>query len=99
MWITNLAVRRPMVVIMAFLAVALMGVLAYSKLGASLYPNTNLPYIFISIEYPGGSPEDVETFVTKPIEDAVAGLQGLSHINSSSAEGISYLTLEFDISR
>ncbi|MHB8620440.1 MAG: efflux RND transporter permease subunit, partial [Chloroflexota bacterium] len=77
MWITNLAVRRPLVVIMFFLAVALMGVLAYAQLGVDLYPKTNLPYIAVTTQYPGASPQDVETFVTKPIEDALAGLIGL----------------------
>jgi len=97
-FITQLAVKRPLVIVMAALAVALMGALAYVNLGVGLYPKTNLPYIFVTTAYPGASPEDVETLVTKPIEDVLAGLHGLKHVNSTSAEGVSYVTLEFEIS-
>ncbi|MBI4212939.1 MAG: efflux RND transporter permease subunit [Chloroflexi bacterium] len=98
MWITQLAVRRPLVIVMAFLAVVLLGVLAYTKLGVGLYPKTNFPYVSVVTQYPGASPSDVETFVTKPIEDALAGLTGLKHMGSSSAESVSYVNLEFEVS-
>ena len=77
MWITNLAIRRPLVIVMAFLATALVGLLAYTKLPVDLFPKVNLPYVYITTAYPGASPQDVETFVTKPIEDAIAGVSGL----------------------
>ncbi len=98
MSITNLAVKRPLVVIMGFLAITLIGILAYTKLPVDLYPKVNLPYVYITTEYPGASPQDVETFVTKPVEDAVAGVSGLKNTTSTSAESISYVVLEFDIS-
>ena len=98
MWLTRLAVKRPLVAVMAFLAIALVGVLAYTKLPVELYPKVNLPYVSVTTAYPGASPQDVETFVTKPIEDAVAGVSGLKNITSTSAEGMSYVVLEFSIS-
>ena len=98
MSITQIAVRRPLVIIMAFLGVLMLGLLAYSKLGVSLFPKVSMPYVLVVTQYPGASPADVETFVTKPIEDALAGLTALRHISSTSAESVSQVTLEFELS-
>jgi HAE1 family hydrophobic/amphiphilic exporter-1 len=95
MGVTHFAIKRPMVVIMAFLAVILLGVMAYSRLPVGLYPKVNMPYVSIDTSYPGADPDDVETFVTKPVEDAVAGISGLKNITSTSAEGMSNVVLEF----
>jgi HAE1 family hydrophobic/amphiphilic exporter-1 len=80
---------------MAFAALVLVGVLAYTQLGANLYPASNLPYVYVTTVEPGAGPAEVERALTLPLEDALAGLPGLKHINATSAPNVSYLMLEF----
>jgi HAE1 family hydrophobic/amphiphilic exporter-1 len=78
-------------------AVIVLGFYALSKTQVELQPKVDFPVITILTVYPGASPDEVETLVTKPIEDAVAGVEGLRQITSVSQYGISQVTLEFYI--
>ncbi len=95
MKLTELSIARPMAVIMIIIAMVLMGIVAHARLGVGLFPNVNIPYVEATIAYPGASPTDVETLVTKPVEDAVAGLTHVKHITSVSTEGLSIVSVEF----
>src|SRR5215208_2788944 len=75
--ITSLAVRRPVAVVALFVAVAVAGLMAYSSLPINWFPKVNVPVVTIVTIFPGAGPEEVELQVTRPIEDAVAGLSDL----------------------
>ncbi|HEY3118482.1 MAG TPA: efflux RND transporter permease subunit, partial [Chloroflexota bacterium] len=87
--------ERPVAITMLFLALAFMGVVAYTRLPVQRFPNTSFPTIRVTVSYPGASPEDVETLVTKVIEDAVVGIGGIDRITSDSNQGSSNVQLSF----
>jgi hydrophobe/amphiphile efflux-1 (HAE1) family protein len=71
-----------------------LGVVSLTRLGIDLFPDINFPFVNISVEYPGASPEEVETLVTRPIEDAVAGINGVKRVMSTSTDSRSLVGLE-----
>src|SRR5690242_18588332 len=93
--LTQVAIARPLAVTMAILALVLMGLIAHARLGVDLLPSVTYPYISVGVTYPGASPTDVETLITKPVEDAVAGLPNAQHVSSTSQEGLSRVVVQF----
>lgn len=94
MTITELSIKRPSLIIVVFAALIAVGLFSYSKLKYELLPKFSPPIITISTLYPGASPNEVETGVTKIIEDAVAGMDKVSEVRSTSLEGISFVIIE-----
>jgi HAE1 family hydrophobic/amphiphilic exporter-1 len=95
MSLTRVAIYRPVAIVMLFLALAAMGIVAYTRLPVSRLPNISFPTVRVSIGYPGAAPEDVEALVTRPIEDAVVGVNGIDTIESTSIEGSSSVQVNF----
>lgn len=96
MTITELAIKRPTLVVVLFSFFGVLGIYGYTQLKYDLMPKMSAPVITISTIYPGASPNEVETSVTKVIEDATSGLDKVSSIKGNSSEGISFVTIEFD---
>lgn len=96
MSITELSVKRPTLAVVVFSIIALLGVISYTSLGYELLPKITSPVLSISTIYPGASPSEVENSVTKKIEDAVSGLEGVDKMTSASQEGISIVTVELN---
>ena len=88
MWVTELSIRRPLLMLMAILSVMIFGLIAYSRLGVDLFPSVEFPVVSVTVPYPGASPEVVESLVTRPVEDAVSGLAYLDSVSSTSSEGV-----------
>lgn len=95
MSITEIAIKRPSLIIVAFTVLGILGLISYSKLSYELIPKFSAPIIFISTVYPGASPTEVENNVTKIIEDAISGVEKISGIRSTSFESLSLITVEF----
>lgn len=89
-----LAVRRPVSVLMFALATVAFGVVAYQRLAVDLFPDIAYPSITIQTELPDAAPQEVETMVTRPVEEAVGVLRGLERIRSVSRSGVSEVSLE-----
>lgn len=98
MTLTELAIKRPTLIIVIFLALGLLGVFGYFQLRYELLPKVAPPWVVVSIVYPGASPSEVENSVTKPVEDAVASVEKLSNIYGNSYEGLSVISLEYKYS-
>src|SRR5512136_1849722 len=98
MTITELAIKRPTLIVVIFLALGLLGVFGYFQLRYELLPKVSPPWVVISTVYPGASPSEVENSVTKPIEDAIASVEKLSNIYGNSYEGLSVISLEYKYS-
>lgn len=96
MSITELSVKRPTLVVVVFSIIALIGIISYTSLGYELLPKITSPVLSISTIYPGASPAEVENSVTKKIEDAVSGLEGIDKMTSISQEGISIVNVELN---
>jgi CzcA family heavy metal efflux pump len=89
MWLTLLALRNSIAVLMASLAVAILGFVAVGRLPIDLFPNINLPIINIGTVYTGAGVLDVEKTVTYPIEKAVSAVSDVKHVESKSRQGLS----------
>jgi HAE1 family hydrophobic/amphiphilic exporter-1 len=95
MTLTELAIKRPSLIVVIFTVLSVLGIFGYSQLKYELLPKMTVPVVVINTVYPGASPTEVENTVTKPIEDAVSGLDKISRINSTSMENLSLVTIEF----
>ena len=94
MWISDLSIRRPVFATMVIVSFMVLGVVSMTRLGIDLFPEVNFPFVNINVVYPGASPEEVETLVTRPIEDAVAGINGVKRVISTSTESRAMVGLE-----
>ena len=89
MWLTRLAIRRPVLVLMAWVALGVVGLRLLWGMPVELLPNIEFPVVSVVTVYPGAGPEEVESAVTKPIEDAVGTVSGVREIQATSQEGLS----------
>ncbi|MGK7311956.1 MAG: efflux RND transporter permease subunit [Candidatus Longimicrobiales bacterium M2_2A_002] len=92
----RLAIRRPVAVTMAYLAIALLGWAAWRNVPLELLPDTQLPQLSVQAQWPGSSPEAVEAFVTSPLEGAIQQIAGVEKITSTSQAGLANIQVEFD---
>ncbi|MCJ7508553.1 MAG: efflux RND transporter permease subunit, partial [candidate division Zixibacteria bacterium] len=99
MFLPNLSIRRPVFIVMQVLAVLVLGIVSYTRIGIDLLPNVEFPYISITTVYPGAGAQEIENQVTKPIEEAMSAINGLKNIYSTSAEGFSQVLLEFELEK
>jgi hydrophobic/amphiphilic exporter-1 (mainly G- bacteria), HAE1 family len=95
MWMTRVSVHHPVFAAMVMLALMVVGIFSYRKLGVEQMPDVSLPFVSVGIGYPGASPEGVETDITKPLETALNTLPGVKMIRSNSFEGFSNVFVEF----
>src|SRR5438067_5831233 len=95
MWLTNVAIRRPLFILMVIGALLVVGLVSWTKLGVDLLPALDFPIVVVSTPYPGASPEAVDTLVTKKVEDAVASINDIDYIQSTSVEGVSTVIIFF----
>ncbi|MEG6584525.1 efflux RND transporter permease subunit [Dendrosporobacter sp. 1207_IL3150] len=89
-------IKRPVFTVMLVMLLVVFGVGAYPKLGIDLYPDVDFPLVSISVSFPGASPEEMESLITKPVEDAVSSLSGIKNLTSVTREGVSQTTIEFN---
>ncbi|MCX7834852.1 MAG: efflux RND transporter permease subunit [bacterium] len=99
MKLADISIRHPVFIYMSVFALLVLGFLSYFRLPVELFPDISLPTISVTTPYPGASPKDVETQVSKPIEDAVSVLKGVKKVRSISTEGISVVIIEFELER
>ena len=90
------SVRRRITVLMAALAAVAFGIVGYQRLAVDLFPDITYPSLTVQTEFPDAAPQEVESLVTRPVEEAVGVLRGLRSIHSVSRSGVSEVTLEFD---
>ncbi len=90
------AVGRPVTTMLVFVAVAILGLFSWSRLPIDLLPDIETNAIMVMTTYRGASAADIETNVTRPLENILNGVSDLKHVSSSSKENISVITLEFE---
>ncbi|MCM8805183.1 MAG: efflux RND transporter permease subunit [Candidatus Omnitrophica bacterium] len=93
----KLALKRPVLVMVMFFIVMLLGFFSLPKLKVDLTPKVNIPVVTVTTVYPGAGPDQVQTLVTKPIEDAISTTNNLKNIRSASIEGVSIIIAEFNM--
>ena len=90
------AVKKPIMTALVFVAIAILGIFSLTKLPIDLYPDIETNTIMVMTAYPGASAEDIETNLTRPLENALNAVEDLKHMSSQSKENISLITLEFE---
>ena len=97
MWFTRVSINNPVFATMVMAALCVLGVFSYSQLRVERLPDISPPIVFVSVAYPGASPEAVETELTRPIELGLNGIAGVKMIRSNSFEGRSETVVEFEL--
>jgi hydrophobe/amphiphile efflux-1 (HAE1) family protein len=95
MSIVEISIKRPLIVVVIFIILGLGGIFAYQKLNYELLPKFNIAYVSIGTLYPGASPAEIEQSITKPLEEAVASVEKVKRITSSSNPDFSLVNIEF----
>ena len=99
MKLSDLSIRRPVLASMVSLALILFGAIGYTRLAVREFPDVDPPIVSVSTELPGANPQVVESAVTDILEEELSTVEGLRTLTSSSAEGFSNITLEFNLER
>lgn len=99
MKIAQISVNRPIMMSMIIIVFVLFGALAYFGINLNLTPEVEIPYVTISTVYPGAGPKEIETQITKKLEDAVSTISKIKVIDSYSLEGVSIIIIQFELSK
>ena len=99
MVISDICIRRPVFATVLSLALVLLGLVSYSRLSVREYPKIDEPVVTVSTNYRGASPEIIESQVTKPLEDSIAGIEGVDVLTSISRPEQSQITVRFRLER
>ena len=96
MSLSGIAVRRPVTVIMLMLIIVVFGAVSFSRLPLDLYPKMDLPMAVVMVQYPNAAPTEIESMVTRPIEQQVATTENISSMLSYSSDGSSLVMAQFE---
>jgi len=97
MWMTRVSINNPVFATMVMVALCVLGLFAYMRVGVEQLPDVAPPVVFVDVRYPGASPEAVEREIAKPVEEALNSIAGVKRIMSRSFEGRSQSSVEFSL--
>jgi multidrug efflux pump subunit AcrB len=97
MWMTRVSIQNPVFAAMVMVALCVLGIFSYSKLGVEQMPDITFPGAYLEVRYPGASPEALEREVVKPLEEAVNSIAGVKRITSGAREGTGWMSMEFSL--
>ena len=96
MKITNVAIKYRTSIVVLTILLSFGGLMSYITIPKESFPSIEIPNIVVTTIYPGASPDDIESLLTKPIEQEIQGINGIKEIRSTSVEGVSTVIVEFD---
>jgi HAE1 family hydrophobic/amphiphilic exporter-1 len=99
MFISDFAIRRPIVTVVTMIALVVFGLAALARLDTDEFPDIDAPIVFVAIAYPGAAPDVVEREVVTRIEDKISGISGVDKINSTSTDGFAQIIVQFVFSK
>ncbi len=97
MWFTRISIGNPVLATMMMVAFVVLGLFSYQRLRVDQFPDVTFPVVVVQTEYPGASPETIESDVTRRVEEAVNTISGINALTSRSYEGSSVVIIEFDL--
>ena len=97
MFLTNLSLKRPVFITVTILAMVTLGILSYFTLNIDDYPDSEFPFVGVTVVYPGASPEQIETQVAHKVEEALAEISGIKYIYTFVREGVAMVYAEFTL--
>ncbi|MBQ5708741.1 MAG: efflux RND transporter permease subunit, partial [Anaerotignum sp.] len=92
---SRLCIKKPVTTIMVTLMVFIAGILSYTNLDQAMMPDMDLPIAVVATTYVGASPEEIETLISKPMEEGMGSIANVETITSYSAENMSMVLLQF----
>lgn len=95
MWFTRISIGNPVLATMMMVAFVVLGLFSYQRLRVDQFPDVTFPVVVVQTDYPGASPETVESDVTRKVEEAVNSINGINSLTSRSYEGSSIVIIEF----
>ena len=98
MWFTQVSLKNPVFAVMVMLAIVVLGLFSYQRMQVDQFPNIDFPVVVVTADYPGASPEIVESEVTRKIEEGVNSVAGVNNLTSRSFQGQSVVIIEFQLS-
>ncbi|HNZ82691.1 MAG TPA: efflux RND transporter permease subunit, partial [Sedimentibacter sp.] len=93
--LAKFSVKKPVTITMLILIVIVIGVVSFSKLQIDLLPQMDLPYIMVQTNYQGAGPEEIESIISKPMEQTLSTVENIEAVISISSEGSSLLLMQF----
>ena len=96
MWLTRLALKNPVLILMMSLMLIVLGIVSLNRLSVDLFPDITIPVIRVATFYTGAGPADIEKSITQPIERAVSASPGVDRVESSSKQGVSLVSVWFN---
>ncbi len=97
MSLSGVAIRRPVFTVMVTVAIMVLGLIGFRRLGSELYPDVAFPAVVVSVPYPGASPAEIESMVVKPLEESVAGITGLRRVRSFARDSAATVLVLFEL--
>jgi multidrug efflux pump len=95
--LSELSLKRPVLAIVCSIVIIIFGAIGFNFLGVREYPNIDPPVVNVRTQYTGANAEIIEQQITEPLEKAVNGVEGVKNITSSSSQGSSNITVEFEL--
>ncbi len=99
MFISDFAIKKPLITVVAMVTLAVFGLFALFKLKTDEFPDVAPPVVTIGIPYPGASPDGVEKEILDPIEEQISWISGVKHVNGSAYDGFAFIFVEFEFSK
>lgn len=99
MFLSDISIKRPIMMTMALMVFVVFGALAYFGLTLDMMPDVDIPVVTVRTVYPGGNPEEIETQVSKKIEDAVSTINKIDFVRSFSLPNVSLVQIQFDLDK
>src|SRR5690606_8814688 len=97
MSLPSIALRRPVFALVVTIIIVIFGVIGFEFLGIRDYPSIDPPIINVRTSYAGANPDIIESQITEPLEKSINGIAGIKNLSSTSAQGVSNITVEFDL--
>ena len=99
MFISDFAIKKPLITVVAMVTLAVFGLFALFKLKTDEFPDIAPPVVTVGIPYPGASPDGVEKEILDPIEEQITSISGVKHVNGSAFDGFAFILVEFEFGK
>src|SRR3954471_5005209 len=97
MSLADLSIKRPTFITCIIAVMLAVGFFCMQKLGVDLFPDVTFPVVIVNTPYPGAGPEEIETLISKPLEDEISTISGIKRLSSINQEGMSTVVAEFTL--
>ena len=99
MFLADASVKRPIAMSVLIIMLTFLGVMSLRNLGNDLLPTVDVPYVTVSVTYSGATPDEIETSITRKIEDSISQVEGIKHVTSTCLNNFTQILIEFELDR